>query len=406
VPITGSEPKPLISQAQTIRNELLTTVNFRPNLQNRPRFSGFACLPRALAVLLMASLALTSCSSEKEKPPAPVVPVLAATVVEKTVPVELKAIGSVEAYSTVNIKSRVGGQLVKVNFEEGQDVAQGQLLFVIDPRPYEAALRQAEANLAKDKALANKAQADARRYADLIKKQFVSQQDYDQAKATAESLGATVQADQVAVQNAKLMLSYCYIHAPINGRTGNLLAHMGNMIKADADTAMLVINQIQPIYVSFAIPQQNLPEIRQYMGQEKVPVQAFIGGDTQHPETGVLTFVNNTVDTATGTFQCKATFANLNNHLWPGLFVNVVVRLSTQPNAILVPSQAVQTRQEGEFVFVIKPDHTVEVRPVDVGRTIDGDVIVTKGLKPGEQVVTTGQLRLVAGAKVQIKQEL
>jgi len=359
-----------------------------------------------LVVLLLASLTFTSCSEQKKPPPRPPVPVLAATVVKKTVPVELKAIGSVQAYSTVNIKSRVGGQLVKVNFKEGQDVEQGQLLFVIDPRPYEATLRSAEANLAKDKALANKAQADARRYAALIKKQFVSQQDYDQAKATAESLSATVQADQVAVQNAKLMLSYCYIHAPITGRTGNLLAHMGNMIKADADTAMLVINQIQPIYVSFAVPQQNLPEVRRYMAKEKIPVEAIIAGEENNPEMGVLTFVNNTVDTATGTFQCKATYANPQKRLWPGLFVNVIVKLGKQPNAILVPSQAVQARQEGEFVFVIKPDHTVEVRAVETGRTIDSDVIITKGLKPGEQVVTTGQLRLVPGAKVQIKKGL
>ena len=359
-----------------------------------------------LVVLLLAGLTFTSCSEKKKPTSRPPVPVLAATVVEKTVPVELKAIGSVEAYSTVNIKSRVGGQLVKVNFKEGQDVDQGQLLFVIDPRPHEATLRQAEANLAKDKALANKAQADARRYAALIQKQFVSQQEYDQAKATAESLSATVQADQVAVQNAKLMLSYCYIHAPISGRTGNLLAHMGNMIKADADTAMLVINQIQPIYVSFAIPQQNLPEIRRYMAKKKIPVEALIAGEENNPETGELTFVNNTVDTSTGTFQCKATYANPHKRLWPGLFVNVIVKLATQPNAILVPSQAVQTRQEGEFVFVIKPDHTVEVRPVETGRTIDNDVIITKGLKPGEQVVTDGQLRLVPGAKVQIKKGL
>ncbi len=354
----------------------------------------------------MACLLLVSCSSEKQKPAPPPVPILAATVVEKTVPVELKAIGSVEAYSTVNIKSRVGGQLVQVNFKEGQDVEKGQLLFVIDPRPYEAALRQAEANLAKDKALANKAKADAVRYAELIRKQFVSQQEYDQAKATAESLGATVQADQVAVQNANLMLSYCYIHAPITGRTGNLLAQMGNMIKADADTAMLVINQIQPIYVSFAIPQQDLPEIRRYMAEKKVPVEALIGGQENNPEMGALTFVNNPLDVATGTFQCKATFANPNKRLWPGLFVNVVVQLSTQPDAILVPAQAIQTRQEGQFVFVVKPDHTVEVRDVEVGRPIDNDVIVIKGLKPGEQVVTDGQLRLVPGAKVQIKSGL
>jgi multidrug efflux system membrane fusion protein len=359
-----------------------------------------------LAVFLMVSLQITSCSDRKQKPPPPPVPVLVATVVEKTVPMELKVIGNVEAYSTVSIKARVGGQLVQVNFQEGQDVEKGQLLFVIDPRPLEAALKQAEANLARDKALANKAQADAVRYAELIRKQFVSQQEYDQAKATAESLAATVKADQVAVENARLMLSYCYIHAPISGRTGNLIAHMGNQIKADADTAMVVINQIQPIYVSFAIPQQSLPEIRRYMAEEKIPVEAIIAGQEDHPEVGVLTFVNNTVDIATGTIQCKATFANPDKRLWPGLFVNVVVKLSTQPGAILVPAQAIQTSQEGEIVFVVKPDLTVEVRPVEVGRAIDGDVIVTKGLQPGERVVTDGQLRLVPGAKVQIKSGL
>ena len=207
-----------------------------------------------LGLLLSLSLFTGSCSGDKKPPPPPPVPVLVATVTEKTVPVELKVIGNVEAYSTVSIKSRLAGQLVQVNFKEGQDVKQGDLLFVIDPRPYEAALKQVEANLERDKALATKAQGDARRYAELIRKQFVSQQDYDQAKATAESLGATVNADQVAVQNARLNLSYCYIKAPITGRTGSLIAHQGNMIKDNADTAMLVINQIQPIYVLVCHP--------------------------------------------------------------------------------------------------------------------------------------------------------
>jgi multidrug efflux system membrane fusion protein len=358
-----------------------------------------------LALLLTIPFLLVSCSEQKKQAAPPPVPVLVATVVEKTVPLELKAIGNVEPYATVGIKSRIAGQLLKVNFKEGQDVKEGELLFVIDPRPYEAALQQAEANLQKDKALANKAQADARRYAELIKKQFVSQQEYDQAKATAESLGATVNADQVAVKNAKLNLSYCYIKAPITGRTGSLLANKGNMIKENADTAMVIINQIQPIYVSFAIPQHDLPEVRKYMGEERVPVEALIPGQ-EAPDVGELTFVNNTVDTATGTIQCKATFANPQKHLWPGLFVNVVVKLSTEPHAILIPSQAVQTRQEGPFVFVVKPDMTVEVRPVEEGRPIDNDVIITKGLKSGERVVTEGQLRLVPGATVKIKSEL
>jgi len=334
------------------------------------------------------------------------VPVLAATVTERTVPVELKAIGNVEAYATVNIKARVGGQITQVNFREGQDVEKGQLLFVIDPRPLETALRQAEANLARDKALADKAQADARRYAELIRKQFVSQQEYDQAKATSESLAATVKADEVAVQNARLMLNYCYIHAPITGRTGNLLANLGNQIKADADTSMVVINQIQPIYVSFAVPEQKLAEIRKYMAIEQVPVEAVIGEDAKNPENGVLTFVDNTVDKSTGTILCKATYANAHKRLWPGLFVNVAVKLTTQPQAILVPSQAVQTSQAGQFVFIIKEDLTVETRPVEVERSINGEVIVAKGLKPGERVVTDGQLRLVPGAKVEIKSGL
>jgi membrane fusion protein, multidrug efflux system len=345
----------------------------------------------------------TACSGDKKKPPAPPVPVLVATAVEKTVPVELKAIANVEAFSTVSIKSRLAGQLVQVNFKEGQDVKEGELLFVIDPRPYEAALKQTEANLERDKALANKAKADAGRYAELIRKQFVSQQDYEQAKATAESLGATVHADEVAVQNARLNLSYCYIKAPITGRTGSLIAHQGNMIKENADTAMLVINQIQPIYVTFAIPEQNLAEVRKYMAMEKVPVEAIIAGQENNPEAGVLSFIDNSVDKATGTILCKATFTNEPKRLWPGLFVNVVVKLTTQPDAVLVPSQAVQTSQEGQIVFVVKPDLTVEVRPVEVGRAMNSEVIVTKGLKPGERVVTDGQLRLVPGAKVEIK---
>ena len=355
-----------------------------------------------LALLLTVPLLMASCS-EPKKPPPPPVPVLVATVTEKTVPVDLKAIGNVEAYASVSIKARVGGQLVQVNFQEGQDVEKGQLLFVIDPRPLQTALKQAEANLARDRALANKAQADAVRYAELIRKHFVSQQEYDQARATAESLAATVNAGQVAVQNARLMLCYCYLHAPITGRTGNLIANMGNQIKADADTAMVVINQIQSIYVSFAIPEQNLAAVRKFMAAEKIKVEAIIAGQENNPEMGVLSFIDNTVDKTTGTILCKGTFTNEAKRLWPGLFVNVVVQLSSQPNAILAPSQAIQTSQEGQIVFVVKPDLTVEIRPVEVGSPIDGDVIITKGLTPGERVVTEGQLRLVPGAKVEIK---
>jgi len=365
----------------------------------------FAGLPTAIFLLLLFTCLSPACSEKKAPPPA-TVPVLVATVKEQTVPVEIRNIGNVEAYATVSIKSRLAGQLVRVNFKEGQDVKEGELLFVIDPRPYEAALKTVEANLEKDKALAGKAQSDLKRYAEMIRKQFVSQQDYDQAKATAESLAAVVNADQVAVQNARLNLSYCYIKAPLTGRTGNLLANQGNMIKENADTAMLVINQIQPIYVTFAVPEKNLPTLKKFMAQGKVKVDAVIPNDPQHPEQGVLSFINNTVDLTTGTIQCKATYDNADKKLWPGLFVNVVVKLTEEPNAILVPSPAIQSGQEGQFVWLVKPDLTVETRPVETERSLNGDVVVKQGLQAGDRVVTDGQIRLVKGAKVEIKSGL
>jgi multidrug efflux system membrane fusion protein len=365
---------------------------------------GLRLLPKAPRAFLLSSLILlSSCSGDKKPPPAQPVPVTVAPVVQRDVPVQLKIIGNVEAYATVSIKARVGGELKQVNFREGQDVKKGDLLFVIDPRPLEAALKEAQARLARDKALAKKAETDARRYTDLVKRDFVSREQYEQAQATSESLHAVVQADEVAVETARLQLSYCFIPAPLSGRTGNLLADQGNLIKADADKAMVVINQIQPIYASFAVPELHLPEIKKYMALGQVKVEAVLAREGNHPEEGLLTFVNNTVDIATGTILLKATFANQEKRLWPGLFVNVVVNLTTEPNAVMVPAQAIQTGQGGQFVFVIKPDLTAETRPVTVGRSLDGEVVVQQGLQPGEQVVTDGQLRLIPGAKVEIK---
>ena len=354
-----------------------------------------------LSVLLL--LLISSCSEQAQPPKKPPVPVTAGTVVQKTVPIQLRTIGNVEAYSTVSVKSQIGGVITRVHFREGQDVGKGALLFTIDPRPYEAALKQADANLAKNNAQLANARKEVQRYAELVKKGYVAQEQYDQISTNAASFEAIVNADMAVVENARLQLKYCSIYSPISGRTGNLMADEGNLIKANADTAMVVINQVQPIYVSFTVPEQYLGEIKKYMSSGKLHVALVIGKDEDYPESGVVTFVDNAVDTATGTIQLKATFANRHRLLWPGQFVSAAMTLTTKPDAIVIPSQAIQTGQEGLYVFVIKDDLTVEARPVKAGTTLDGETVIEKGLQPGEQVVTDGQLRLAPGAKVEVK---
>jgi len=331
------------------------------------------------------------------------VPVTAGTVIQKTVPVQVRAIGNVEAYSTVSVKSQIGGQLVRVHFKEGQDVHKGDLLFTIDPRPYEAALKQAEANLAKDTAQLENARAELLRYEELIKHDYVTKQEYDQIRANAVAMEATVNAGKAVVENARLQLKYCFIYSPINGRTGYLQSDEGNLIKENADNPIVVINQIQPIYVSFSLPEEYLAEIKKYISSGKVKVEVFTTKGKDHPEEGTLTFIDNAVDISTGTIRLKATFSNKEKRLWPGQFVDVAMTLTTQPNAIIAPSQALQTGQTGQYVFVIKNDLSVEARPVLISRTIDGEAVVEKGLQLGEKVVTDGQLQLVPGAKVEIK---
>jgi len=368
-----------------------------------PRFSKtMRLIVNTLSILLISFLA--ACSGGRSEPPkARTVPVTAGTVMQRTVPVQVRAVGNVEAYSTVSVKSQIGGELTRVHFKEGQDVGKGDLLFTIDPRPYEAALKQAEANLAKDMAQLENARAELLRYEELIKRDYVTRQEYDQIHANAAALEATVEAGRALVENARLQLKYCLIYSPVNGKTGNLLEDKGNLIKANADGPIVVINQIQPVYASFSMPEQYLSEIKKYMSAGKVQVEAFLTKVTDHPEEGILTFIDNTVDITTGTIKLKATFPNKEKRLWPGQFIDVVMTLTTQPDAILVPSQAVQTGQKGQYVFVIKNDLTVESRPVIISRTIGGDAVAEKGLQPGEKVVTDGQLRLVPGAKVEIK---
>ena len=331
------------------------------------------------------------------------VPVLAAKVVQKNVADTIRAIGRVEAFSTVDVKAQINGQVMQVHFLQGQDVKQGDLLFTIDPRPFEAALQQAQANLAKDRAQYREAAADEQRYLTLLKENVGSRQQYDQVEATAASLSASMQADEAAVQTARLNLEYTEIRAPIDGRTGDLLVHAGNLVKPDADTAMVVINQVHPVYVDFSIPEQQLPAVREFMAEQKLAVQVSLPEQQGPLESGELSFVDNSVDSKTGTINLKGQFANADSRLWPGEFVNTTLVLREHPDAILVPSQAVQTGQQGSFVFVVQPDMKATIRPVVIGESVDNQTVVTSGLKPGETVVTDGQLRLIPGATVTIK---
>jgi multidrug efflux system membrane fusion protein len=360
---------------------------------------------RILGLLLLTILA-SACSNGKAKDPIAPPPVIVGLVTRKTVPVELRVIGNVQAYSTVTVKSLVGGELAQVHFTEGQDVKKGDILFAIDSRPFEAALKQAEANLQRDLAQAKHAHEDAQRYEFLIQKGVVPQQQYDKFRADADALEATVLADKAAVENARIQLDYCSIRSPIDGRTGSLNVKRGNIIASvgQSNTIDLVtINQIIPIYVIFSVPEQHLPGIKKYMSGGPLKVEAFPPTDTSGGEQGVLTFIDNSVDKTTGTILLKGTFVNRERRLWPGQFVNVVLTLTTEPNTTVVPSQAILTGQEGQYVFVVKPDLTVESRPVVAGRTVNGETVVQKGLQADERVVTDGQLRLYPGARVEIK---
>jgi multidrug efflux system membrane fusion protein len=382
---------------------------------------------------LAAVLALAGCeragSAQAPAPPL-AVPVTAGEAVEKRVPIQLTAVGNAMAYTTVGIKSQVNGQLVQVHFKEGGDVRTGDLLFTIDPRPFEAALRQAEAallqrhaevqqaiaNLERDTAQLANARVQERRYRELVDRELVAREQYEQLQTNLAAMAATVQADraavenakaseraaQAAVDNAKLQLQYTAIRAPIDGRTGNLLVQNGNIAKANDDNPMVVINQVHPMYVSFAVPEQHLADIKKYRAEGQLRVEVRPPHQSQTLATGELTFINNAVDQTTGTIQLKATFANTDNALWPGQFLDVVLTLRNR-TAIVVPSQAIQPGQQGPFVFVVKADATVESRPVVPGTRLGAETIVEQGLRAGERVVTDGQLRLVPGAKVEIK---
>jgi len=331
-------------------------------------------------------------------------PVTVASVARQDVPVEVRAIGHVEPFTTVALKARVGGQVIRVGFQQGQDVRKGDLLFQIDPRPYQAALAQARAQLERDRAIARNAEDDVKRYTDLVKKDYVTREQYDSTRAAAAAAVATTKSDEAAVENAQLQLSYCTVAAPMSGRTGSVLVNPGNMVKGNDDNPLVVLNQVQPVYVSFSVPESSLAQIRQRLRPgEKLKVLAAASGNPSNTQTGELSFLNNAVDPGTGTILLKATFPNENEALWPGEYVDVVLTLATEAKAIVVPAQAVQTGQAGQYVWVVKNDLTVESRPVTLSRTQGPLAIVAKGLEEGERVVTDGQLRLAPGTKVQVR---
>jgi multidrug efflux system membrane fusion protein len=356
------------------------------------------------STLLLILVLISSCSSgkaEKNKPSG--IPVSVGVVASKNLPYKIVSIGNVEAYNIISVKAMVNGEIIGVNFKEGQYVNKGDLLYKIDPRSYEAALKQAEANLAKDTALARKSGEDVKRYKYLVKEELVPVKDYDQVIANDEALAATLKADRAFVETNKLQLEYTSIRSPISGIAGNILINTGNVVKAN-DAALVTINQVNPIYVTFAVPERNLSEIKKRMAAGKLEVQAVIPGQENDPQTGVLSFIDNAVDRATGTIKLKGIFENRNRRLWPGQFVSVTLFLYLQTDAIAVPSQAVQSGQMGQFVYVLKNDQTTEVRPVVVARTYENDSIIEEGLKPGEQVITDGILMLKPGAKVLVKE--
>jgi multidrug efflux system membrane fusion protein len=352
------------------------------------------------------------------------IPVAISRVVKRDVPIDIQAVGNVEASSTVTVKAQVSGELLRVFFQEGDFVKKGDELFKIDARTYEAQLNQAQANMAKDEAVLGQidanlardlaqlkyAQSQAARYSNLLEKNLVSKEQAEQTNSSAEAASAAVRADQAAIQsaratveaakaaiaNVRVMLSYTSIHSPLDGRTGNLVIKEGNVIGPSTD--LMTINQVEPIYVTFSIAEIQLGSVK-----KDQPVMLSPQDGSSTPENGKLFFIDNTVDSSTGTIRLKAMFPNRNHKLWPGQFVRVVLRLGTKSGALIVPGQAVQTGQDGSFVFVVKSDGTVESRPVVPGMRVDGKVVIDKGLEPGETVVTEGQLRLAAGSRVQAR---
>jgi membrane fusion protein, multidrug efflux system len=364
-------------------------------------FSGIFALAIIASLAFVVFQANRGSRADTQKGP-PAVPVTTAAAALKTIPVRLSAIGNVVPYTTVSVKARVDGQIVSVHFKEGDEVKQGSVLFEIDARPFAAALKQTQANLLKDKALLDRANEQEKRYKDLLAKNFISHDAYEQVRTNAETAAATVAADEAGIESARLSLEYCTIRSPVTGYAGRIQIQQGNLVKANDVNALVTINQIVPIYASFSVPEQNIADIRKYQANGELKVQATFTNASHAPIAGKLSFLDNSADTTTGTIQLKAEFANADKALWPGQFVNIVLTLYDQKDALVVPSGAVQNGPNGQYVFVIKSDLTAESRNIKVMRAEGDDTVVASGVQPGDQVVTVGQVRLAPGTKVSV----
>ncbi len=351
----------------------------------------------------MAALAGCSDSDKKQGQARRAVPVAVAKAETGSVPVSIQAVGNVEAFQSVAIRTQVGGMITEQRVRDGQEVAAGDVLFVLDQRSFQSALKEAQGKLERDQAQLKKAEDDLTRYTGLKQKDVVSQQQFDQAQTDAKSLRGSIKLSEAQIEQARLQMEYSVIRAPIPGRVGSVLVNVGNVIKANDDRNLLVINQVQPIYVSFSVPEQYLAAITSRLGGQPLEVLAYVGGDSGDPEKGELAAVDNSVDRATGTIRLKGLFRNANKRLWPGLFARVTLNLANRENVLTVPSTAVQQGLQGSFVYVVGDKNVAEFRLVETGGAVGDRFVVTKGLEPGETVVVDGHVRLAPGVPVEAK---
>ena len=370
--------------------------------------------PRSSIVffLLTAVLFLSGCRNKEQvqaargaggRPPAPVV---TADVEQRDIPVQIQGIGNVEAYQIVLVRSQVNGQIQKIFFKEGEDVREGQLLFQLDERPFQADLEKAIGQMKHDQAQAENSRIQAERYSQLEKEGVASHEQAEQLRAQAKADASAVEADKAAVDAARVQLQYAKIVAPINARAGALMINLGNLVKANDTPYLVQLNQVTPIYVTFSVPEANLDRVRRRFTSGQLKVLAYPKGQSDHPAEGRLTFIDNGVDTTTGMFKLKATYQNKDRRLWPGEFVDVALELSTQKNAVVVPTKAIQTGQQGEYVYIVRTDSTAESRPVKTAGVYQNLTLVSDGLKAGEHVIVNGQLRVSPNAKVVVQSTL